>query len=156
MQKKKWKTNFGELSFNYHSNIWLFKNEFREITIIAWKETEKGPLLELVSTEKKTNQQIIFEIIEKKFSNDLYCPDNLKSSSKRVLNLCITIEDCALSPSYCTLQLIKNKHFKAVHTYYGNGNFCGMKKNLFGRIKRLRTLPPKCIMYSSCRFDSIL
>ena len=156
MEKKTWNTEVGKLSFNYHSKIWLFKNEFRVITIIAWKETEKGPLLELVSTEKKTNQQTIFEIVEKKFDSELYCPTDLKSSYKKVLNLCMTIESCALSPTYCTSQLIKMEQFKAIHTYYGNGNFCGMKKNLFGSIKKLRTLPPKCIRYSGCRFDSIL
>lgn len=158
MHEKHWKTAYGDLFFDSNSSIWVLKKDSRTITVIAWKGGPKGPMLELVLREK--DRQVIFEILEKTFDKELFEPKIPNKAAEKVMKLCrIICSHSETSIFSCTKELLQqfpNEQFMAVHTYYGNGLFCGMKRTLLGKIKNLKFLPCRCMNNPGTRLDTLI
>lgn len=159
-----WKGKEGELFFDSSSCIWTFVCDSRKITIISWADTQKGPMTEL--TILSAGKKIIIEVIERKFNTELYSPVKAEESAKKVLELCSVLSsiDMTSVPYWMILSLHPRieevaKQFvraKSIHAYYGNGLFFGIKINLFGKVKRLDSIPGRCMEFPGTRLDSIV
>lgn len=163
-KEKCWKTEEGELYFDLTSHIWAFINGSRKIFITSWRDTKKGPMTEVVLEDEE--KQVIIEILEKKFNEELYLSEQADKAMKKVMELCKIISSIdtkgtgyfmisSLIP--CVEELIRrlSNEIKGIHTYYGNGLFFGMTKNKFGKIQKLDEISRRCMEFPGTRFDSL-
>lgn len=163
-EEKCWKTEEGELYFDLTSHIWAFINGSRKIFITSWRDTKKGPMTEVVLNDEE--KQVIIEILEKKFNEELYLSEQADKAMKEVMELCKIISSIdtkgtgnfmisSLIP--CVEELIRrlSNEIKGIHTYYGNGLFFGMTKNKFGKIQKLDEISGRCMEFPGTRFDSL-
>ncbi len=164
-KEKCWKTEEGELYFDFTSHIWAFINGSRKIFITSWRVTQKGPMTEVVLEDEE--KQVIIEILEKKFNEELYLPKQADETMKKVMELCKIISSIdtegnvywmisSLTPCVQKLMQQFSDDIKGIHTYYGNGLFFGMRKNIFGKIQKLNSIPSRCMEFPGSRLDSIL
>ncbi len=163
-KEKCWKTKKGELYFSFTSNTWSFINDSRKVFITSWRDTEKGPMTEVVLEDGKN--QVILEILEKEFNEELYLPEQPDETMKKVMDLCQTISiiDTGRTDYWMTSSLIScmkkliqqsSGKIKCIHAYYGNGLFFGMKMNIFGKIKKLDSIPGRCMEFPGTRLDTV-
>lgn len=164
-KEKCWKTEEGELYFDFTSYIWVFINGSRKISIISWRDTKKGPMTEIVLKDEE--KQVIIEILEKKFNEELYFPEQADETMKKVMELCRTISSIdtkgtgyfmisSLIPCVQELTQRLSDEIKGIHTYYGNGLFFGMMRNKFGKIQKIDSIPSRCMEFPGSRLDSIV
>lgn len=163
-KEKCWKTKKGKLYYNFTSHIWAFISGSRKIFITSWSGTQKGPMTEIVlKTEKK---QVIIEILEKKFNEELYLPEQADKTMKKVMKLCRIVSSIETemtdywmtsSLTSCVQELMRwdFEEIKGIHTYYGNGLFFGMRKNIFGKTEMLNSIPSRCMEFPGSRLDSV-
>lgn len=162
-----WKTEKGELHFNFISNIWTFSGSRYSgplwISIISSPDTKKGPITEIVLENER--KQVIIEILEKKFNKELYLSKQLDKTMKKVMEICRIVSNIETeltdygmisSLNSCVQELMQwySDGIKEVHTYYGNGLFFGMRKNIFGKTKMLNSIPSRCMQFPGSRIDS--
>lgn len=163
-KEKCWKTEEGELYFDLTSHIWAFINGSRKIFITSWRDTKKGPMTEVVLEDEE--KQVIIEILEKKFDEDLYLSEQADKAMKKVMELCKIISSIdttgtgyfmisSLIPCVEELTQRLSNEIKGIHTYYGNGLFFGMIKNKFGKIQKLDSIPSRCMEFPGSRLDSL-
>lgn len=169
IKEKCWKTEEGELYFDLTSHIWAFINGSRKIFITSWRATQKGPMTEVVLEDEYEDEekQVIIEILEKKVNEELFLSEQANKAMKKVMELCKIISSIdTKNTDYHMIssliqcvekltQLLSNE-IKGIHTYYGNGLFFGMKKNIFGKIKKLDSIPRRCMEFPSSHLDSFL
>ena len=163
-KEKCWKTEEGELYFDLTSHIWAFINGSRKIFITSWRDTKKGPMTEVVLEDEE--KQVIIEILEKKFDEELYLSEQADKAMKKVMELCKIISSIdtkgtghfmisSLIPCVEELTQRLSNEIKGIHTYYGNGLFFGMIKNKFGKIQKLESIPSRCMEFPGSRLDSL-
>lgn len=163
-KEKRWKTQKGELYFDFTSNIWAFISDSRKIFITSWRGTKKGPMIEIVLENEK--KQVIIEILEKNFNEELYLPEQADETMKKVMELCRIISSIETertdywmfsSLTSCVQELMRweSAEIKGIHTYYGNGLFFGMKKNIFGKTEMLNSIPSRCMEFPGSRLDTV-
>lgn len=149
-----WESEVGKLSYDFKSRTWRFKTAIAEISLVSWRCTKKGPLTELYLTTEK--REVIIEVLEKKFNTELYEPENLDETHEKVLSMCTTLlNNVDYSSSYLYSELIScvthlSEQFTTpttFHVYFGNGLFFGLYKYKFGKISRIRNIPPRCPNY---------
>ncbi len=163
-REKCWKTEEGELSFDFTSSIWAFINGSRKIFITSWRGTKKGPMTEIFL--KDGEKEVIIEILEKKFNEELFLPEQADETMKKVIELCKTISSIdtsctkywmlsSLIPCVKELTQRLSDEIKGIHTYYGNGLFFGMRMNKFGKIQKLDSIPSRCMEFPGTRLDTL-
>ena len=117
----------------------------------------------VLKTEKK---QVIIEILEKKFNEELYLPEQADKTMKKVMKLCRIVSSIETemtdywmtsSLTSCVQELMRwdFEEIKGIHTYYGNGLFFGMRKNIFGKTEMLNSIPSRCMEFPGSRLDSV-
>lgn len=164
-EEKCWKNEKGELILDLTVNIWVFTNESRNVVITTWANTKKGgPITEVVLEDGK--KQVILEILEKNFNEELFSPKNPDKTAEKVMELCDTILtiDTSGSEYWIILSLrrcVKNlmeqlNTVKGIHAYYGNGLSFGMTRNKFGQIKKMDAIPSRSMEFPATRLDSIM
>lgn len=134
MEKKEscWKTEEGELNFDYTSHIWAFISGPRKIFITSWSDTQKGPMTEFVLEDGE--KRVSIEILEDKFNEELHSPEQVDETMEKVVELCRiisridtkgTIYWMIVSLKACANELRQqfSDQIKDIHTYYGNGRF---------------------------------
>lgn len=142
----------GVLFFDRAFGSWAFARGLRKIFITPWRDTSKGPITQIIMREK--GKEIIIEIVEKDFDEELFSPKQLSESVEHLMEYIeilfeeIQMHDTTehmISSLYLCVKRITQKlwRIKEVHVYCGKVSF-GMKKN-FGKIKNIKSIPDKAM-----------
>lgn len=131
----------------------------RKITVTAWKNSLKGPMVEIFI--KEDERQIILEILMKEIDYEIYEPSSCNETAGRMLRLYKELEEekdseWTISDSvfayYSKMRrwLLRMANAKAIHAYIDVGVSFGLKKTWRG-IKEI-TVPMRCHEVPGSRF----
>ena len=168
---KCWESEIGKLELDLSNSTWCFTNRFgsqRVIFINSWQMTAKGPITEIMLQNSEKEKRIIFEMIERNFNKEIFLPENSDEMADKIMKLCETVLSIDTSTSEyhigssvysCAEELLTEKLFdknvKCIHVYYGNGLFFGIRKDWFNKVKRIDSIPKRCMEFPGTRLDSI-
>ena len=168
-ETKSWKNTVGKLELDSENSTWSFTSSKREkvISINSWRITEKGYMTEIFLEDSVWKQEIIIEMIEKNFNDEIFLPENPDETADKIMELCgsllsidttHTAYNMASSLYNCLEKLFTEpflRNVKCMHVYYGNGLFFGVKRIQHNKVKRIGCIPKRCMEFLGTRLDSI-
>lgn len=157
----------SKLMLYFVDNIWVFQKGVRKIIIIAWRDTEKRYMVQMILTGQGVKSPIILEISSKSLNKELFSPK--KETAKKVARLCqeLAYVNIWQEDMYYLRMELKNQiekilkqdgKIKAVDVYCGDKALFALRTNCFGKIKMIGTAatPEKSIEFPNIRVASII